>query len=93
MYQESDYEEYTDKVDVTFDISLHEYGIIRNPKTDETIFCLNPTDDFPPDGYEYEYRHATVTIEEVREAVRNMEDGLVRNRVLDIRVCCRTQRS
>ena len=32
---------YVDRVDVDFDISLYEYGLVRNPKTNHVIFCIN----------------------------------------------------
>lgn len=66
---------YTDRVDVTFDISLHEYGLIRNPKTTETIFCINPTNDFPDDDYEYEYTSNPISVEDVRDALQEAGDG------------------
>ena len=66
---------HTDRMDVSFDISLHEYGIVRNPITNDTVFCLNPTDDFPEDDYKYEYSNFNISIENVEEALEESEDG------------------
>ena len=70
---------YTDRVDVDTQISLYEYGIIRNPKTGRTILCHNSYDlniTFPEDGpfkpdltVEYFY------IEDVEEALNDCPDG------------------
>ena len=35
---------YTDRVDVTFIVSLFEYGIVRNPKNDKTIIGVKIDD-------------------------------------------------
>jgi len=32
---------YSDRMDVSTTISLYEYGLIRNPKTDRVIYCVN----------------------------------------------------
>jgi len=32
---------YTDRVDADFDTSLYECGLVRNPKTNKVIFCIN----------------------------------------------------
>jgi len=75
-YQEQDFKSYTDRVDITFDISLHEYGIIRNPDTGDTIFCLNPTDYLnADDDYRRKYRHATITKEDIVKALIEIEEG------------------
>ena len=61
---------YTDKVDTGTDISLFEYGIIRNPKTHDTIFgysdngeICNRFDSFP------------VSLEDVIAALERAEYG------------------
>lgn len=66
---------HTDRLDADFDISLHEYGIVRNPITNDTVFCLNPTDDFPPDNYEYQYSNFDITPDDVIEALNEAEPG------------------
>ena len=64
----SKYETYTDTVDASFDISLHEYGLIRDPSTGNTLFCLNPTDNYEmyeDQGSEYEYRDFDISLQNV----------------------------
>jgi len=74
--KESKYKNYTDRIDVNFDITLHEYGVIRNPKTDHTIFCLNPCDNYEMnEDFEYEYEKTFITLEDVREILEEIEDG------------------
>jgi hypothetical protein len=67
---------HTDRVDVTLEISLNEYGLVRNPNDNDTIFCLNPTDDYmhPPE-HEYEYRHVDISLDDVREALEEASEG------------------
>ena len=43
--ENGEYDNYTDTVDVSIEISLFEYGIIRDPITTECLFC-NPVDDW-----------------------------------------------
>ena len=79
--QENEYEEkhsinYTDMPDVSFDISLFEYGIIRNPKTKNTIFCL--TANYKDSGYkfeEHEFVNYEITLQEVIEDLNDMPEG------------------
>jgi len=37
--ENGDYDNYTDRVDVSIEISLLEYGILRDPETNECLFC------------------------------------------------------
>ena len=32
---------FSDRMDASYQESLYEYGIIRNPETNKTIFCIN----------------------------------------------------
>ena len=66
---------YSDRVDVTTTISLYEYGIIRNPKTDKVIYCMNPegeehTKDNPP-----KIQTTFISLEEVKEALQDIGQG------------------
>jgi hypothetical protein len=66
---------HTDRMDVDFDISLHEYGIVRNPINNDTVFCLNPTNEFPEDDqHPHEYSNFNISIEDVEEALEEAED-------------------
>ena len=61
-----EYDDYTDRVDVTMEISLFEYGIIRNPKTNECIFSMYLTNEEPDDDKEIELKYVEVTLADVR---------------------------
>jgi len=46
--EDGEYDQYTDRMDVSIEISLFEYGIIRNPQTNEVLFYngdSEPRDD------------------------------------------------
>jgi hypothetical protein len=73
--EDGKYDQYSDRVDVSIEISLCEYGILRNPETGETILCLNPTNDFPDDDYDMVFRTINVTKEEVLEDLDDAEQG------------------
>lgn len=62
---------YNDRVDVTFDISLYEYGIVRNSNTDKTIIGLN-VDDI---GNYTDFNWTYITLEEVREHLKEIDDN------------------
>jgi len=67
-------EDFTDRTDATFEIALYEYGLVRNPKTGETAFCINTTDDFKED-YEYEIVTMEISAREIQEALEEISDG------------------
>jgi hypothetical protein len=60
---------FTDRVDIDAEISLFEYGIIRNPSTGRTIFAL--TDGIQVIGIDW----SDISIEDVREALEEIESG------------------
>jgi len=66
---------YTDTMDVNFNISLHEYGIVRNPTTGDTVFCLNPSDNYEMDEQEYNYNSNTISFDDVKDAINEASDG------------------
>lgn len=74
---------YTDRVDATYEISLYEYGFVRNPDTNDVIVCLNPSDDYEQSiGAELsdpenapQLVHTTITLEEVREYLNEIAGG------------------
>lgn len=59
-------EGYTDRLDVSMEISLFEYGIIRNPKTDKVIYYI-------PEIKKYDW--TTITLEEVKEVLETATNG------------------
>ena len=68
------YKGFTDRVDVTFEISLLEYGIIRNPKTCETVFCHNSYQT-PEDLKDADLDCQIITVDEVRDVLESQGDG------------------
>lgn len=63
--------EYTDRVDVSFEISLGDYGIVRNPKTDEVIYGSAANDEGGYGAFDTTY----ISLEDVREVLEDIEDG------------------
>ena len=66
---------YTDRVDCTLDISLHEYGLIRNPETTDTLFCLNTTDNYEMSDFEYKYMSDLISKDDVIDALMEVDKG------------------
>lgn len=67
---------HTDRVDVSFDISLFEYGVIRNSNTDETIFCATAGYiDAGIEIHEHEILTHHITIDDVREVLKDIGSG------------------
>lgn len=65
---------YTDKEDVSTKISIFEYGIVRNPDTNDVLFAM-PTDRIElVEGWEepeYMFDWATIDIKDVGEALED----------------------
>ena len=74
-------EVFTDKMDVDTKISLYEYQIIRNPRTDKCVICTNTyeldtsfgdmMDDSPKPKVRVEY----IDFDDVKEALEEASDG------------------
>jgi hypothetical protein len=64
--ENGDYDIYTDRVDVTIEISLFEYGILRNPETNECLFCLLYTNEEPNDDHLVNLKSCDVSVSDVR---------------------------
>lgn len=65
---------FSDAVDVSPEISLFEYGIIRNPKTEETILTY-PSYVWEEMEKEIMFDSFTISLEEVKETLEEMEKG------------------
>ena len=64
--ENGDYDAYTDRVDVTIEISLFVYGILRNPITNECLFCTPVIDNWEmEDDKEIQLKSVDVTKEDV----------------------------
>lgn len=71
---------YSDRVDMDFNTSLFEYGLVRNPKTNKVIFCINYF-DVEEYGFEWEdgepvpiYHTTHITWSDVWDALEKAED-------------------
>jgi len=69
LIEDGDYDAYTDRVDVSIEISLLEYGIIRNPETNECIFCITRTSEWEmeDDNKSIELQHRDISIDDMKE--------------------------
>jgi hypothetical protein len=62
--EDGEYDQYTDRMDVSIEISLFEYGIIRNPQNNEVLFYNgNPE---PLDDHRISLRHTEISLADVR---------------------------
>ena len=66
---------HTDRVDVSFNISLFEYGVVRNPETNETIFSVTAGIDAGIEIYKHEILIYDITIDDVRDDLEDMPSG------------------
>jgi hypothetical protein len=70
---------YTDRVDVNWEISLYEYGLIRNPRTNKTIYCLNTYDLDASWGKDLKTEphlvSTFISLQDVKEALENLDNG------------------
>jgi hypothetical protein len=78
--ENGDYDNYTDRVDVTIEISLFEYGILRDPEDGECLFYKDgfineePDNDFRIQLYKHD-----VSIDDVKDYLENhAKDGFFR---------------
>jgi hypothetical protein len=65
---------FTDKVDVDGKISLYEYGVIRNPKTNKTVICLNAVNDYFYEGIVPKVKVTYISYDDVSEALEEVDD-------------------
>lgn len=62
---------YTDSIDVNKDISLYEYGILRNPKTNKTVIGLQ-TDDA---GMYIIFAWNYISMDDIKNYLADAEEG------------------
>lgn len=70
-------DEYTDRVDASFDIALLEYGFVRNPETNHVLIS-RPRLNTPADSEEYSdynFDWTEISRDDVLEALEEMEPG------------------
>jgi len=67
-------DKFSDRVDVNTVISLYDYGLIRNPKTDKTIVCINSGEEHtkknPP-----KIKVTWIDLETVKEHLEDISEG------------------
>lgn len=76
--ENGDYDDYTDMVDATMEISLLEYGIIRNPETNECLFLIETVDNYEmtDDNKPIILKACDVSIEDIKDyLLNNAEPG------------------
>ncbi len=69
---------HTDRTDVSFEIALHEYGLVRNPDNNDTVFCLNTVGDLSADSFEdheFKYSNFDISLQDVKEALEEASPG------------------
>lgn len=65
---------YSDRTDVSFEISLFEQGMVRNPKTNDVIFCMNPMDQGDED-YIYSLTWSSIELSDVQDCLNEISDS------------------
>jgi hypothetical protein len=67
-------EKFSDRTDASYTVSLYEYGLIRNPKTDKVLYCLNTVDDAGDIKVKPIIKTMQISFEEVKECLADMPD-------------------
>lgn len=69
--------QYTDRIDVNMEISLLEYGIIRNPTTNRVIFARPKNDQsIESDNYnDYLYDYTDYTTDDLLSDITDQDQG------------------
>ena len=62
---------YTDGVDVDTETTLYEYGVIRNPETNDVLYCK----DFSHEGGQIIFDWSTIGMDDVKDALQEAEGG------------------
>jgi len=73
--EEGKYDEYLDRPDASIEISLCEYGFLRNPSTDHCIFCANTMCEFTEDNKEMDIHTTYISFQDVLEALEEADRG------------------
>lgn len=70
--ENGEYDNYTDRVDVSIEISLLEYGILRDPETNECLFCIPISDN-----WEMEDDDKSIVLKSHEVSVSDVRDYLI----------------
>ena len=74
-------EVFTDRMDASIKISLYEYQIIRNPKTDKCVICTNTHEmdvsfgDLLDESIKPKVRVEYISFDDVHEALEEASEG------------------
>ena len=69
-------EVFTDRMDASIKISLYEYQIIRNPKTDKSVICTNTHEmDLADETIKPKVRVEYISFDDVHEALEEASEG------------------
>ena len=69
-------EVFTDRMDASIKISLYEYQIIRNPKTDKCVICTNTHEmDLMDETIKPKVRVEYISFDDVHEALEEASEG------------------
>ena len=69
-------EVFTDRMDASIKISLYEYQIIRNPKTDKSVICTNTHEmDLMDETIKPKVRVEYISFDDVHEALEEASEG------------------
>lgn len=74
-------EVFTDRMDINSKISLYEYQIIRNPKTNKCVICTNTHEldssfgDLIEESIKPKVRVEYITLNDVKKALEETDDG------------------
>ena len=69
-------EVFTDRMDASIKISLYEYQIIRNPKTDKCVICTNTHEmDLVDETIKPKVRVEYISFDDVHEALEEASEG------------------
>jgi len=66
---------FTDRMDDSTHISLYEYGIIRNPKTNKCVVCTNRNEELYENSLKPIVKVFWLDFDDVKEALGEAEDG------------------
>lgn len=67
-------EKFSDRTDASYEVALFEYGLIRNPKTNKVIYCVNVVEDYGNIRFKPIIRTTHISLEDVQDCLAEMPD-------------------
>ena len=68
-------DKYNDRIGRTTTISLYDYGLIRDPKTNKVIVCLNPQSDEHTKENPPKIKVTFIEFDDVKEVLQDIDNG------------------